>query len=114
MAGNRRVPRHTASWTQGKAHRVAFFDEDDEPTRRPPPRPRRTAPAGRPPRPTQQDLLVRRVGAAAIALLLLILLIVFVNACQDSRRKNALRNYNQDAESIVSSSDTDVGAPFFE
>jgi hypothetical protein len=58
--------------------------------------------------------LVRRAGAAAIGLLLLILFVVFINACQDSRRKNALRTWNQDAAQIVSQSDTEVGAAFFE
>src|SRR3954463_13223475 len=101
-------PAYCISRTIERPNRVSFFDEDDEPTRRPPPRPRRPAPAGRTPGPTQQELLVRRAGAAAIGVLLLILLIVFINACQDSARKNALRDYNSSVSSIIDASDQDV------
>jgi hypothetical protein len=52
--------------------------------------------------------------AIGVGLLLIIFLAVVVNACQDSRRKNALRNYNREAATIVSQSDTEVGAAFFE
>jgi hypothetical protein len=90
---------------------VSFFDEDDEPTRRAP-RPRRTAPAGGAPDP--QTIWTRRAIAAGVGILLFIFLVVVVNACQDSRRKNALRNYNDKATGIVSSSDADVGAALFE
>jgi hypothetical protein len=91
---------------------VSFFDEDDEPTRRAP-RPRRTAPAGGA-RLDPQTLWTRRAIAIGVGLLLIIFLAVVVNACQDSRRKNALRNYNREAASIIAQSDNDVGAPFFE
>jgi hypothetical protein len=90
---------------------MSFFDEDDEPTRRAP-RPRRTEPAGHAPDP--QTIWTRRAIAAGVGLLLFIFLIVVVNACQDSRRKNSLRNYNREATTIVAQSDTEVGAAFFE
>jgi hypothetical protein len=90
---------------------MSFFDEDDEPTRRAP-RPRRTAPAGGALDP--QTLWTRRAVAIGVGLLLIIFLAVVVNACQDSRRKNALRNYNREAATIVAQSDTEVGAAFFE
>ncbi len=91
---------------------MSFFDEDDEPTRRAP-RPRRTAPAGGT-RLDSQTVWTRRAVAIGVGLLLLIFLGVVINACQDSRRKNALRNYNDQVSSIVSASDDDVGAVFFE
>lgn len=91
---------------------MSFFDEDDEPTRRTP-RPRRTAPAGGA-QADPQTLWTRRAVAAGVGLLLIIFLAVVINACQDSRRKNALRTYNREAGQIISQSDTDVGAPFFE
>lgn len=91
---------------------MSFFDEDDEPTRRAP-RPRRTAPAGGP-SVDQQTLWTRRAVAIGVGLLLIIFLAVVINACQDSRRKNSLRNYNRSVSEIVARSDNDVGAPFFE
>lgn len=91
---------------------MSFFDEDDEPTRQAP-RPRRTSPAGGA-RPDQQTLWTRRAIAAAVGLLMLIILVVLFNACQDSARKNGLRDYNRDVKRIVTQSDTEVGAPLFE
>ena len=91
---------------------MSFFDEDDEPTRQAP-RPRRTAPAGGA-RLDQQTLWTRRAVAAGIGLLLLIFLAVVIDACQDSRRKNSLRDYNSRVNTIVSQSDDEVGTPFFE
>ena len=112
-AQNRRASRHTDDdpLTE-RRRRVSFFDEDDEPTRRAP-RPRRTAPAGGP-NVDQQTLWTRRAVAIGVGVLLLIFLAVVINACQDSRRKNALRNYNREVSQIVAQSDNDVGVPFFE
>jgi len=56
----------------------------------------------------------RRAVAVGVGVLLVIFLAVVVNACQDSRRKNSLRNYNREVAAIVNTSDTEVGAPFFE
>ena len=61
-----------------------------------------------------QTLWTRRAVALGIAVLVIIFLAVVINACQDSRRKNSLRDYNRQVSDIVSSSDTEVGAPFFE
>jgi hypothetical protein len=91
---------------------LSFFDEDDEPTRRAP-RPRRAAPAGGLDV-DQQTLWVRRGVALGLGLLVLFLLVVAVNACQDSRRKSALRTYNREASSLVQQSDTEVGGQFFQ
>src|SRR3954453_20267623 len=89
---------------------LSFFDEDDEPTRRAP-RPRRAAPAGGldvdP-----QTLWVRRGIALGAGLLILIVLFVLVNACQDSRRKNSMRDYNRESAALVSQSDDEVGGQF--
>jgi hypothetical protein len=91
---------------------LSFFEEDDEPTRRAP-RPRRAAPAGGldvdP-----QTLWVRRGIALGAGLLILFALVVLVNACQDSRRKDSLRNYNREAAALVAQSDDEVGGQFFQ
>jgi hypothetical protein len=89
---------------------MSFFDEDDEPTRRAP-RPRRTAPAGGSGL-DPQTVWTRRAVAVGVGLLLIIFLAVVFNACQDSRRKNSLRNYNREAATVITQSD-EVGAEFF-
>jgi hypothetical protein len=120
MGRRRRTERHNLifAWlasacgrrdTTERPTRVSFFDEDDEPTRRAP-RPRRP-PAGRV---DPQTLWTRRAVAIGVGVLVFIFLVVVVNACQDSRRKNSLRNYNREAGQIIAQSDNDVGAPFFE
>ena len=91
---------------------MSFFDEDDEPTRRQP-RPRRAAPAGGldvdP-----QTLWVRRGIALGVGLLILFALVLLFRACQTSRRENALRDYNRDAQALVTQSDREVGGQFFQ
>ena len=62
----------------------------------------------------QQTLLVRRVVAIGGLLLLLVLLFFVVRSCASSRKENALKDYNREVSSIVTESDTQVGAPFFE
>jgi hypothetical protein len=92
---------------------LSFFDEDDEqPTRRAP-RPRRAAPAG-PAGVDQQTLMMRRAVAIGAGVLIFIVLVLLVNACQDSRRKNALRDWNREATALVQQSDDEVGTQFFE
>ena len=46
--------------------------------------------------------------------LLLVLLFFVVRSCANSRKENALKDYNREVASIVQESDTQVGAPFFE
>jgi hypothetical protein len=91
---------------------LSFFEEDDEPTRRAP-RPRRVAPAGGldvdP-----QTLWVRRGIALGVGLLILVAVILLFNACQKSRRENALRDYNREAGALVAQSDDEIGAQFFQ
>ena len=92
---------------------MSFFDEDDEPTRKRP-RPRR---ATTPPRVAGADpstLRTRQAVAIGGTLLLLFLLVVVFKGCADSRKKNALKDYNREHTSIVSESDQQVGDPFFE
>ncbi len=95
---------------------MSFFDEDDEPTRpqRRSPRPRRAAAPAGAAGVDQQTLLVRRGVAVGAGVIVLILLVLLVNACQDSRRKNALRDWNREASTLVQQSDDDVGRQFFD
>ncbi len=83
---------------------MSFFDEDDEPPRtartrvRPsPPRRGRVTSGG----PTDaQTVLVRRMIAGIVGLLILLLLFFGVRACNNSRHKNALRDYTSRVTAI--------------
>jgi hypothetical protein len=102
---------------------VSFFDESDEPTRvTRQPRPRRSGGGGdggqRPPRepvrrPDRQTVRVRQAIGLGVALLLVIVVVLGVKGCVSSRQENALKSYNRDVTSVVSSSDRDVGQAFF-
>jgi hypothetical protein len=77
---------------------LSFFDEDDEPPRTartrvrpsPPPRRGRVTSGGTT---DAQTVLVRRMIAGIVGLLILLLLFFGVRACNNSRHKNALRDY---------------------
>jgi hypothetical protein len=77
---------------------LSFFDEDDEPPRTartrvrpsPPPRRGRVTSGGAT---DAQTVLVRRMIAGIVGLLILLLLFFGVRACNNSRHKNALRDY---------------------
>jgi hypothetical protein len=56
----------------------------------------------------------RQAVAVGAAIVIVILLALLVNACQDSRHKNALRDYNREAGTIVQQSDNEVGHAFFQ
>ncbi len=90
---------------------MSFFDEDDEPTRRQP-RARRPQPVG-PAAVDSQQVWVRRAMALGLAVLLFVLLAIVVRACQDSQRKNALKDYNREVSALVQQSDSDIGDGFF-
>jgi hypothetical protein len=90
---------------------VSFFDEDDEP--RSSPRPRRSAAIGGG-APDSNTLLARRAIAIGAFVLLLFILFFGVRACANSRKENALKDYNREVSSIVKESDQQVGAPFFQ
>jgi hypothetical protein len=103
---------------------VSFFDEGDEPTRvtNRPSRPRRGGgggtrdggprePAGRPDRQTVRS---RQAIAVGVLVVLAILVVFGVKGCVDSRQENALKDYNRDVTSVITSSDRDVGRAFFQ
>jgi hypothetical protein len=90
---------------------LSFFDEDDE-TRKTP-RPRRSAAVGDPTA-DQQTLLVRRGIAVGGLIVLLLLLFFVVRSCANTRKENALKDYNREVSSIVRDSDTQIGQPFFQ
>ena len=91
---------------------MSFFDEDDEPTRRQP-RARRPQPVGAAAVDSQQ-LWVRRAIALGLGVLVLFLLLIAFRSCQDSARKNALKDYNRDVSALVQESDSQIGAGFFD
>lgn len=90
---------------------MSFFDEGDEPrtqqtrVRRPP--------GGGGGMPDQQQLLVRRAVAAGVGLLILLLLFFGIRGCLDSRKENALKDYNRDVTGLAQESD-ETATAFFE
>jgi hypothetical protein len=91
---------------------LSFFDEDDEPTRRQP-RARRPQPVG-PAAVDPQQLWVRRAIALGLGVLVLFLLLIAFRSCQDSAKKNALKDYNREVSALVQQSDTEIGEGFFD
>jgi len=57
---------------------------------------------------------VRQAIGLGVALLLVILVVVGVKGCVSSRTENALKSYNRDVTSVVTSSDRDVGRALFQ
>jgi len=90
---------------------LSFFDEDDDEPRRTP-RGRRRASSGTVVA-DQQTVIIRRAVAIGGAILVLILLVVAINGCLDSRKENALKDYNREVSSIIRESDRQIGAEFF-
>ena len=101
---------------------MSFFDEGDEPTRvtRPP---RRGGGSGggaqRPPRepvrrPDRQTLRIRQGVGLGVVVLLVVLVVFGVKGCLSTRTENALKAYNRDVTSVITSSDRDVGRAFFQ
>ncbi len=99
---------------------MSFFDEGDEPTRveSRSSRPRRRGGPPREPRPVRgpdrRTVLVRQGIAVGVGLILLILIVLGVKGCTDSRKENALKDYNRDVTAVVTDSDRDVGRAFFQ
>ena len=97
---------------------MSFFDEDDEPQRttrtrvRPSPPPRRGRVVGGGST-DGQTVLVRRMVAVLVGALILLLLVLAVRACNNSRHRDALRNYNVQVSGIATESRQN-GAQFFE
>ena len=99
---------------------LSFFDEGDEPTRaRParPARPRRPATAGGggagSPPDRQTARLRQAVGLGALIVLAFVIVLGF-KGCLDSRKDNALKDYNRNVTAVVTDSDQSVGKPFFQ
>ncbi len=95
---------------------MSFFDEGDEPTRaRPrPARPRRPATEGRGPAPPDRQTARTRQAVGLGALIILAILIVLgFKGCLDSRKDNALKDYNRNVTAVIDDSDNTVGKPFF-
>ncbi len=105
---------------------MSFFEDDEPTTVQRTPRARRSTPPRRPGGSggsgggrsgadiDAQTLRTRRLVAGGGGLLLLVILILLVNACQNSRAKNALRDWNREASDLVEQSDTQVGQALFE
>jgi hypothetical protein len=98
---------------------MSFFDEGDEPTRvTRPARPRTpttgSGPPGAGPPLDPQTVRMRQAVAIGVGLLLLILLVFGVKGCLDSRKENALKDYNRDVTAVITDSDEHVSKPFFE
>jgi hypothetical protein len=90
---------------------VSFFDEDEEPRRTPRPRSARRASSAAPADP--RELLVRR-GILIAGLVVVLLIAVFgINACLDSRKESALKNYNAEVGAIAQDS-AQIGSQFFQ
>lgn len=75
-------------------------------------RPRRPAPASYGSAVDPQQLLVRRLVAAGVGLLVIVLLVLGVNGCLDSRREQALKDYNRDVATIVQDANGNASAFF--
>jgi hypothetical protein len=57
---------------------------------------------------------VRQGVALGVGVLVLILLVLGIKGCTDSRKENALKDYNRDVTAVITDSDRDVGRPFFQ
>jgi hypothetical protein len=99
---------------------LSFFDEGDEPTRvrSRPARPRRPATAARgggagAPPDRQTARLRQAVGLGALVVLAFLIVLGF-KGCLDSRKDNALKDYNRNVTAVINDSDQSVGKPFFQ
>jgi hypothetical protein len=106
--------------TPNREQLLSFFDEGDEPTRvrSRPARPRRpetaarSGGAGAPPD-RQTARLRQAVGLGALAVLAILIVLGF-KGCLDSRKDNALKDYNRNVTAVINDSDQSVGKPFFQ
>ena len=116
-------PVRWAYWSFPKPNReqlLSFFDEGDEPTRvrSRPARPRRPSTAARgggagAPPDRQTARLRQAVGLGALVILAILIVLGF-KGCLDSRKDNALKDYNRNVTAVINDSDQSVGKPFFQ
>jgi hypothetical protein len=96
---------------------LSFFDEGDEPTRARTraARPRRPATDARGPAPPdRQTARVRQAVGLGALIILAILIVLGFKGCLDSRKDNALKDYNRNVTAVIDDSDNTVGKPFFQ
>jgi hypothetical protein len=105
------------AWQAELEQFLSFFDEGDEPTRvrTRAARPRRPATESRGPAPPdRQTARTRQAIALGGIIVLLILIVLGVNGCLNSRKDNALKDYNRNVTAVIDDSDGSVGKPFFQ
>src|SRR5262245_66154066 len=93
-----------SAWQARLEQLLSFFDEGDEPTRvrDRPPRPRRPATGSRGSAPPDRQTARTRQAVALGGLIILIILIVLgINGCLNSRKDNALKDYNRNVAAVV-------------
>jgi hypothetical protein len=106
-----------STWQADLEQLLSFFDEGDEPTRvrTRAARPRRPATDSRGPAPPDRQTARTRQAIALVGLIVLFILIVLgVNGCLNSRKDNALKDYNRNVTAVIDDSDGAVGKPFFQ
>jgi hypothetical protein len=93
---------------------LSFFDEADEPTtsQRPPSRSRRPPGGGRRPPSDAQAIQIRRGVAIVVIIIAIVLIVLGVHSCQVSATNNALKDYNNNVNSLVQRSN-ETGAQLF-
>jgi hypothetical protein len=105
------------AWQAELEQFLSFFDEGDEPTRvrTRAARPRRPATGSRGSAPPdRQTARTRQAIALGGLIVLLILIVLGVNGCLNSRKDNALKDYNRNVTAVINDSDGSVGKPFFQ
>jgi hypothetical protein len=106
-----------SAWQAELEQFLSFFDEGDEPTRvrTRPARPRRPATGSRGSAPPdRQTARTRQAIALGGLIVLLILIVLGINGCLNSRKDNALKDYNRNVTAVINDSDGSVGKPFFQ
>ena len=102
-----------SAWQAELEQFLSFFDEGDEPTRvrTRPARPRRPATGSRGSAPPdRQTARTRQAIALGGLIVLLILIVLGINGCLNSRKDNALKDYNRNVTAVIN----DSGKPFFQ
>jgi hypothetical protein len=106
-----------SAWQAELEQFLSFFDEGDEPTRvrTRAARPRRPATGSRGSAPPDRQTARTRQAIALGGLIVLVILIVLgINGCLNSRKDNALKDYNRNVTAVINDSDGSVGKPFFQ